>query len=128
VVAADATDDTKIGLTIPQWIPKLVEHGPWTVLAFVLIWRSLFQQDQSAAIATAVVNNGISIAKLDTRMTEAAKMMHEFSLDLSKSLDNQLLISLEMCVVQAEGLKIPGGTQRCFDAAHGKLNEHPPTR
>lgn len=121
------------GVRVPSWVASAGQRvidkgGPWAVLAFLLVYLTFVAKNamfatMSANIASngkAIAANGEAVANVAHLIGEASTAMHAVVLEQQKTQERQTILLLEVCVQQAEALKIAGGTQRCFDAARGR--------
>jgi hypothetical protein len=118
--------ETRVSLGVPAWITAMGKGGPWVLLAAVLVYTFIIRgQEQDARIAQNVAANGVELHQLSETMNSAGTAMHAFVADSQRQAKEEVVLLLEVCVQQAEALKVPGGTQRCFDAARGITTERP---
>ena len=101
-------------------ITAVAKSGAWALLAFWLIYTLLIQKNSNdTLLATNIAASTEAISHLSDKMDMAQNSMTRFSLEESNSSGNIRILLIEVCVQQAEALKLSGGTQRCFDAARG---------
>jgi hypothetical protein len=111
---------TRIGINLPLWVADVGKAGLWAGLSIWLVQQTLFARNNTlSAVAAAVTQNGIAITSVATKMDTSATAMHTYVLADQELKERQMLVLLEVCVQQAESLRVAGGTQRCFDAARG---------